>query len=254
MTVKIFTLYHFVPSAPLSNRLFEPLLTGVANPPPFVLSDARISVPPIDDCCEKAYYYIWQRLAQLGLRDTDHVGFQQYRRMFFFDVGSAVKDLHATSQSFFTVNADEFRQYRTDLQRADVIPIVDELEQYEVITTRPWPLDSVAAHFRSSHGGPATQAFSDALLHFGYDLYAEKLFHPACLLIMRVGLFREYMSDWWEFISLYDMPCVGDQGHTERIFGYALERFWSIWYRKHKAAMRCLEIPFVFCNSKGVDL
>lgn len=254
MSIAIYTLYNFVPHAPLRNEIFVPFLTGVRNAPLGFLSDERVSVPPIDDCCELAYYSVWQRLRGLGLCDADHVGFQQYRRMFFFNVGSAVKDFHATSQSFFTVNADEFRQYRCDLQDAPPKPIADFVAAHDIITTRAWPLDSVRSHFVSSHGEPAWDALARAVGRMGYDVTHEREFHPCCLFIMRVPIFRRYMEDWWKFITLYEMAAVGELGHTERIFGYALERFWSMWYRKHKANYVCAEIPFVFGNAKGVDL
>lgn len=254
MSVKIFTLYHFVPRAPLRNEIFEPFLTGVPEAPPNFLNDARTSVPPIDDCCELAYYSIWQRLKSLGLADSDWIGFQQYRRMFYFDVGSAVKDFHATNQSFFNVGPDDFRQYRADLQAAPSRPISDFIELHDIVTTRAWPVTSIKSHFISSHGEKAWGALAWAANRLGYLPDLECEFHPACMFIMRVPQFRQYMMDWWEFISLYDMPAVGEPGHTERIFGYALERFWSMWYRKHRLKLACAEIPFVFCNTKGIDL
>ena len=253
--IKIFTLYHFEPSYPLQNDLFAPFLTGTSSER--FPNDAGASVPQINDSCELAYYHIWKNLNYFGLDDDNsHIGFQQYRRLFFFDVGSINREFNQIHQSFYTLDPEGFISYRSDLKNAtpnELRTIRDMISIHDVVTIKPWPIDNVAKHFRSSHGDRATDKLREVMATRGINIDVAQSFHPCCLFIMRVGVFKEYMREWCQFIQEFGMPCPGQEGHTERIYGYALERFWSLWYQQHRASLTTAEIPFVYCHAKIRD-
>lgn len=249
---EIFTLYHFEPREPLENALFTPFVTGKHSER--FLNDAKSSVPPINDCCELAYFHIWRNIYALGLRDNDHIGFQQYRRMFYFDIAASPQhEFQQTDQSFYTLTQDGFAKYRSDLQNATLEQrqkICEFITRHDVVTIKPWPIDSIAKHFQSSHGEPATIRLREVMAKRGYTIDNTAMFHPCCMFIMRVELFDRYMREFMRFIDEFGMPAVGEPGHDARIYGFALERFWSLWYREHKPDMVTAEIPFVYCHAK----
>lgn len=272
MRLRIFSVHHVVPDIYLANEIFTPFVTGVALPPhPHFRTDQsgdtianRVSHSEM-----RAHYHVWKNPPQT----LDYVGFQHYRRLFFFPFLAGHTDFPIQSElrihflknrlaSFVNVNPARLHQYRAFLQQLDSgerLMLRERLGHYDIVVPRALhpPEESLREQYAKWHNARDWDALLTALSRTGrFDHIAKppasdmRELSPYCLYIMRWSLFDDYMSFWHQLCaSLEPLVEIPDHPFQFRTFSFLAERIFTIWLyhvRMEFPELRVLETPIVF--------
>lgn len=271
MRVKIFTIHHFVPDQWIIGDLFAPFVTGrSAGSHADIMSDNNgINIAQEQSYAEmRAHYYIWKN----RLAGYDYVGFQHYRRLFFFDqMAAAAQDPLCTAirnhflrepHVFIDLTPEMFHHYQTILRQcgaADIELIKDFIGRHDIITVRPicGPLGEQYAAFHLAGDWdalvrllPQHSRFRSKPQFMSPDL---KLLYTCNMFIMRASEFDEYMNFWHELITGFAREVKPhDDPYQRRVYGFMSERIFSLYVhqrRMEQPLLRFAEMPGIMCQA-----
>lgn len=221
----------------------------------------------------RCHWQIWHD----GSASASHpafVGFQHYRRWFFFDqfpdarlngLLDGWRDQFARRRSaiFARCSLDNFQayvDYLRGLDAANRASLEDYLSDFHIVVPRPWPWDP-KRQFISAHGDFCWNLFERALEIAGAGPYIDLgTFYPCNMFVMRWEEFDAYMK-FWEHISdllAARMPTKYSEetvvgGQSQRMIAVLSERLFSFWlYRRRmeKPSLKVLELPHLLCESR----
>lgn len=185
-------------------------------------------------------YWAWKNI------HDDYIGLQFRRRFLYlrpmFEGNDGYKELNyntdLTNGIIFRTPGADFIKYCNILSDQPVTAF-DWIGEFDVLTSKPeiygYPLGSqYCACHRAEDWSifmevMRAEGFNDQELSVGY-------LHPSNIWIMKWELFDEYMDLYWRvFAKLTQLITPPDHPYQNRVFGFLLERFFTIWLgRKHE--------------------
>jgi hypothetical protein len=270
MRLKIYTVHHYVPEYYVDSDIFRPFVTGqsVGRHTALVTDERGDNIAHKTGYSEmRAQYYVWRNL----LACCDYVGFQHYRRYFFFDqlpilsrhrLFQRVRSLYLANPhlSSFRVSADGFRNYMQALQNLrapDCEVLRDLIGRHDIVALRPTRV-SLASQYRDSHSSEDWDALMLAV--GGHSFFNNRasflaadlnIFYNCNMYIMRASEFDAYMSFWLEaMLALEQVVKPGNDVYQSRVFGFLSERLFTLYLyqlRMERPALRLAELAYLQC-------
>jgi hypothetical protein len=228
----------------------------------------------------RAMYHVWRR-GKMGFETR--VGFQHYRRLFFFDqfdaTGSCPLDQYLSKTLYYAEWRDPMVRCREDFAQHTHKPFIDLspvwfhayrkflfnlpehlehgldtwLGSFDIVVPRPWHW-SVAEHFIRHHSGRAWSVFIEVLAEQGIRWPAGfDTFYPCNMFVMSWEEFDRYMMAWWKVAEKLRSRLPDYRGTAnERMIGFLSERYFSLWLYARRCAdplLKIAEVPHVFCSA-----
>jgi len=272
MRLKIFTVHHFMPTQWVANDIFAPFVTGMstASNPALISDEGGDNIAHENSYGEmRAHYYVWKNL----LSDYDYVGFQHYRRNFFFDqIPAASRDqlltvlhrfvLQDHRLNFIDINPEAFGLYQRFFQQCDVTDIESIkgfVGRHDIIAVRPMHT-LLKEQYAQGHVSadwdtlarllPQHSRFQRIPQQFTFDLQA---LYVCNMFIMSAAEFNEYMTFWWEFMTAFakEVKPHADP-YQSRVYGFISERIFSFYLfqrRMELPTLRFAELPVITCGT-----
>ena len=283
MKLKIYTVHHFVPERYVANGVFVPFVVGeaadeaiaglkaICEEPIFGSAELPMFPEALPFETERAdadrlehpsfaemrcHYHIWKHRLAGTIDNTgdytekplDYVGFQQYRRAFWFGEASGMATtLPIGSESGLFLGVE----FGFDLSNIRKI-----IADTDMIVPRRWPAlpnigeDYCRTQLRSDWN--MLVSMLDGAPPMGQLARSLDYLHPCNMFVMRVELFREYMDWWWSGMSkLAERITPPAEGYRSRTFGFMSERLftiWLAWLRRDRPELRILELPLLVGN------
>jgi len=274
MTLKIFAVSHAPSDIQFANDVFSPFLIGVdpqaaGGFPTDMGSDlaGRNSYSEM-----RAHYHVW-KTRPAGL---DHVGFQHYRRLFFFTFlddppqfpivrqirAYFLKNRRAAALCVSIPQLLQYMQVLRELAAEQTARLRERIAEVDLVVPRAYQPEegSLAAQYGHAHRAEDWQALLGALRRttrfraLGHAIDTELPELSLCnLYIMRWPLFDDYMRFWQEVCAaLEGVVSAADGDYQSRAFAFLSERIFTIYLyhlRLEQPALRVLELPFLFCDT-----
>jgi hypothetical protein len=252
MTLKIYTVHHFVPQWYLATDVFVPMVVGDAANTPELPADIQTDaeVPRLEGHSYaemRAHYWVWQHMPE----GVDYIGFQHYRRT-FADPASAMRnapELHGTVEHFVR---RELSLVTSWIRRWTVLA--------DIVVPRPVPAQPhLGADYARSHSEADWQVLLDALPPVCRALAASEVIdyiYRANMFVMRLDLFEEYMT-WWHAVMSRIAARITPpaEGYQSRTFGFMSERLFTLWLfqqRHEHPECRIIELPILIGNFRAI--
>lgn len=184
-------------------------------------------------------YWAWK-----NFRD-DYIGLQfrrrfLYLRPMFDDFAPAAELNHRTdfgNSCIIEIPGEGFIEYTQELADAPAAAF-DWISEFDCITSRAeiygYPLGN---QYCAVHRPPDWEVFINTMKKEGFseDELSLHYLHPSNIWIMKWGLFEEYMDCYWRvFNKLVERITPPESGYQSRVFGFLLERFFTIWIGRQK--------------------
>jgi hypothetical protein len=239
----IYNVHHKVPQWCAHDEVFKPFIVGGETRGGFLSDDWGDNIRDQHSFAEmRCHYHVWQNRIDGTQNGDDYVGFQHYRRQFYWDT---------TADARLACDIESFQRVADDTA--------------STLTASVGPLDLVADIFAAKripappligedYVRTQTQESWDA---FYGSLSAQERsiadmcnwINPCNMYIMRVDLFDLYMCDWWRAMSQTQQAGISPgQGYQMRTFGFLSERHFTIWLerlRREKPNLRIIELPIL---------
>jgi Domain of unknown function (DUF4422) len=268
MRLKIYSCHYTAPDRVVATDLFQTFVSGfVPVEDPSVISDAHGDGIPHDNRYSELrhHYFAWKNL----LADVDYIGFEHYRRAFFLlpSPGEHLQrsypelyELHCFDASYksqhFHVNSKVFNRYldyREAFTPMEVDRLLGLIEQYDILTVRPTPMD-VQAQWgllfgKESWDWLTTAADNSKFMRRQAQLESGPInlgYWLNCY-IMKKDYFAEYMD--FAFESIAGFEALSTRPATFRLYGNVAERLFSIYLNRKRLEnpmLRVLELPVIF--------
>jgi hypothetical protein len=246
MKIKIFSCHHVVAAHQLNTHLYQSLVSGLELPANATswTDIGGINISKRQKFCELRHqYYVWKNL----LSDYDYVGFEHYRRMFYFDpwpmpqtkaigpelagireslaLGSDTTEIDLNSATLFQ-NLINMRRSFSDEDHGKIYSYIND---HDLIFVKPIMM-KIRDNFVESHANALELwDFTMPVLKRSWDrVFPSSYMEPPAawsgylnMYIMRAEYFHEYMS--WIFPVLEEM----DERYPDapaRVWGHISER------------------------------
>jgi Domain of unknown function (DUF4422) len=270
MTAKIFTCHHLVPEYVFPpNRLFGMLISGTHSDP---VAGYLGDLDGENIAGENIYselrhqFFVWRNV----LSKYDYVGFEHYRRVFFFDPASSAAarggDLrrwrwrthfHSVQNAAYAEASDDdlkdYMTYRAGLGAGECRVLEDWISQHDIIVQRSFMHDGLEQQWKSCLPADVWDITLDAVrdafraVGSGCDLGAgvqTGFFNN--MYIMRSDLFDQYMH----FYMHAAHQILRRAQPFQRMLGHCGERIFSMWLYQRRIddpMLRVQQHPFLYC-------
>jgi hypothetical protein len=232
MTIALYNVHHLPPERPLGG-IIKQVQVGPrsALEPQFESLSSRFA-------SMRAYYDAW-----MSLEDPDMIGFQGYRKHINF------KSLWPPAWS--EVSKQDFYQYQDWLAQWDGKLIEDLLQQYEMIITPAFDLQSaggMADDFCRSRSCLDWAAFMRVMDDHGPWEWDQPNVVSHWFMTTS-AVFHRFMHFWWSVFSDLEMHITSadarDAAYPPRAFDYLTERFFTMWLKREK--IKTITLPLMIC-------
>ncbi|TWA82768.1 uncharacterized protein DUF4422 [Azospirillum brasilense] len=249
MRIGLFTVHHTLGARMPVASPFIPFMVGCAEGPAptgYLGDGVGMSLKTAGHPAERygdlrAAFSVWKNC----LNDYDIIGFQQYRRLYFFDTPSirknfpqteaGLKILHRHPNYHLNIGNEGFGQYVDALEQAsgEVVDLIVRLTNRGVIVNRRLLLDgSIEHHFHKVHPGCHLDVVKDILKSRGgrmADIATDLTtvtWAPFCnMYIARTAIFDQIITDVFDIMFEAEERILAlPGGQQERSLAFVAER------------------------------
>ena len=262
MTIRIFTISHFIPEHYVSNEVFCPLVMGWPTPAGMANDMGGQRLEERSYAEMRAHYWVWKN----QLDRWDFIGFQHYRRLFYWP-GVEPADFDYQTRTFaknrsatlLDVSHNRLLAYQSGLGHLDLAPVRALIGGHDIVTVRPWGW-SVAEQFKQAHPPEYWPELVRAMRELPYWRthprhvdFNQRGFYPCNMFVMSRAEFANYMDFWWQVMQVFSARVQPPrENYQARLYGFLAERIFSLYLPQRRAEnshLKVVEIPHLTCNS-----
>ena len=247
---RIYAVHHTPPQNFIRNDLFQDLLVGVDNN--YLGSYAEV----------RAQLFAHQKLI---LGSEEMIGFEHYRRRFFFLLGFHFKDpnLAKLSTSFISMRTVPLvyvgdTLFKTYLEERNSFPQIEEMiTDSDVIIPRAVPFqvplrDQYAMHHVVSDFDELYRvAMANPYFARMPELFETHELLHCNMFMMRWDLFEEWMEVFHEIMPQLEHLIAGKTGYQARVLGFLTERLFTVFMLRLRfmyPQLLVAELPILVCE------